>query len=230
MCLLSKNYLTSKSLALILFFLFTSVVFSEKNMKCCNYNLIPGDGIKISVYPDTDHFINGTYKISTDGYADLPIIGCIKVTNRSCEDLNQDLKKRYIDYLNFPNIQITPQIRVATVGGFRAPGLYWAHPYDGLWEVIQNAGGPVRSDGIEKIKWMRSGSEVSDTLLNSFENGQSLTEMGFKSGDQLTLTADPERRGVDVFLHDVVPVFSFILSTLATSASLYLAYSAFQDR
>lgn len=206
-----------------------SNLFSEDN-QCCNYDLKPGDGIKISIYPNTDHFINGIYKISSEGYADLPIVGCVKVTDRPCDELNTDLKKRYIDYLNFPNIQITPQIRVATVGGFRTPGLYWAHPFDGLWDVVQNAGGPVRSDGIEKIKWVRSGEELSDTLIKSFEKGESLTEMGFKSGDQLTLTIVPERRGIDVFLHDVVPVFSFVLSTLATSASLYLAYSAYQDR
>lgn len=225
-----KNYSITKIIAPVFIIIFCFNILYSENSQCCNYDLKPGDGIKISVYPDTDHFINGIYKISSAGYADLPIIGCIKVTDRPCEELNSELKKKYIDYLNFPNIQITPQIRVATIGGFRSPGLYWVHPYDGLWEVVKNAGGPVRSDGIEKIKWVRSGEELSDTLFKSFEKGESLTEMGFKSGDQLTLTATPERRGIDVFLHDVVPVFSFVLSTLATSASLYLAYSAYQDR
>lgn len=201
-----------------------SNIYSEEN-SCIDYKLTPGDGIKISVYPDTDHFINGIYKISSKGYADLPIIGKFKVTEKTCEELNTDLKKRYIDYLKFPNIQITPQVRVTTVGGFRAPGLYWIHPYDGIWEVVQNSGGPIRSDGIEKIKWVRSGEDMGDSLVHAFESGISLTDMGFKSGDQLTLTTRAERRGIDVFLQDVLPVISFILSSVSTTASLYMAYS-----
>lgn len=227
----NRNFnIRNSFLLLLLSTLFIGNLFSE-DIKCCNYKLIPGDGIKISVYPDTTHFINGIFKISSDGYVDLPIIGCIKVTDRSCEELNADLKKRYIDYLNFPNIQITPQIRVTTIGGFRAPGLYWVHPYDGLWDVIQTAGGPARSDGIEKLKWVRSGEELKkDSLIQSFQSGESLTEMGFRSGDQLTLTSNPERRGIEVFLQDVVPILSFVLSSVATTASLYMAYSVYEDR
>lgn len=212
---------------IFLIFGITGTVFADSTH--CSHLLAAGDGIKISVYPETTHFLNGIYKISDSGQIDLPIVGCVNVMTKPLSEIESDLKNRYLEYINYPNIKLTPQIRIAVVGGFHTPGLYWVHPFDGVWDVIKSAGGTIRSDGIEKIKWIHNGTIVAQPITKAFQSGQSLTGMGFTSGDQIVLTPKVERTEMEVFLQDVLPILGFAVSTLSATASLYLTYSLYQQ-
>jgi protein involved in polysaccharide export with SLBB domain len=184
----------------------------------------PGEAIKISVYPDSALFLNGFYQIDNDYNVNLPILGLVSLKNRSHVDLINFLKKEYSDYLRYPNINVTPFIRVSFFGGFFRPGLYWIEPRNTLWDAVQMAGGVNREDGLKKIRWERNGTVVSNNIIAPFESGTSLTNMGFRSGDQLCVTAKSKLVFWDVFRQDIIPILTFALSSAVTSMTAYQTY------
>lgn len=193
----------------------------------------PGDALEIRTFPDTAAFPAGFYPIDGEGYVDFPIIGYIKVTNMSADALANLLAQKYVDHMRYPNMTIRPRIRVTLSGGFDRPGLYWIDPHASLWETLQTAGGTQRRDGMQKLKWERNNVIVNDDLVPVVEEGKSLYQIGFKTGDQLTVLVRPERTGWEVFRVEVLPVISITLSTAISAFSIYntmLLYRSYQDR
>lgn len=187
-----------------------------------------GDAIEIKVYPDTTTFPNGIYTIDGLGYAYLPILGYKKITDKTVGKLESLLKESYINYLPQPNIQVRPLVRVSLQGGFSRPGLYWIDPRKSMWSVVQHAGGTLREDGLEKMKWRRNRVTIARDLIPFIESGESLYSIGFKSGDQITVTQRPKQRFWDVFRTDVLPILSLTLSAAATISMTILAYDRYR--
>ncbi len=175
----------------------------------------PGDGVIVKVYPDT-LFLNGTYAIDNDGYADFPLVGMVKVTDMSDRQLADHLLSTYVDYLRYPFVQTRPAIRVSLLGGFASPGMYYVDPRSSLFDVLQVAGGPQRPDGLKKLRWERNGRTVQRNLVPLVQGGNSLYSVGFESGDHIWVTERPRRRFWEVFTSDIVPVVSVMVSTIAT--------------
>jgi protein involved in polysaccharide export with SLBB domain len=188
----------------------------------------PGEAIKISIYPDSMLFLNGFYHIDNNYNIDLPILGLVSLKDRSRTDFINLLKKEYSDYLRYPNINVTPYIRVSFFGGFYRPGLYWIEPRSTLWDAVQMAGGVAREDGLKKIRWERNGTIVSNNIITPFQTGTSLSNMGFRSGDQLCVTTKPKVVFWDVFRTDIMPVLSFTLSSAMTAMAAYQTYRLIQ--
>ncbi len=181
------------------------------------YGFRPGDGLQIRVYPDSAAFMNGIFHVDDSGFCDLPVLGPINVRNRTPQEVETVLKEDYIDYLPHPNVQVRPLMRIALLGGFFEPGLYYVQPSASLWDAVQLAGGPEREDGFDKMRWRRGGSVMERDVVTMLQSGTSLYKLGIQSGDQLTVIAAPKRRFWDILTEDVLPVLSFSLS-LVTSA------------
>jgi len=87
----------------------------------------------------------------------------------------------------------------------------------------------VREDGIKKMHWVHddSGKIVTRNILPYLQSDKSLLAIGFKSGDQLTVTATPKQQGWEVFRDDILPVLSLAVSILV-SYEVYYYYSNIQ--
>ncbi|MBN1575044.1 MAG: polysaccharide biosynthesis/export family protein [Chitinispirillaceae bacterium] len=181
----------------------------------------PGDALEIVTYPDSTGFPAGFYAIDGEGFVDFPIIGYVKVTGMSSDALAKMLAEKYVDFMRYPHMRIRPLIRVALNGGFFRPGLYWVNPHATLWETIQTAGGTQRMDGFKKLKWERDRIVVNNDLVPLIQDGKSLYQIGFKTGDQLTVLQQPLKTGWEVFRTDVLPIISFSISTAVSVITLY---------
>lgn len=190
---------------------------------------VAGDALKVTVYPDTNTFPSGMYIIDGNGYADLPVLGYIKVTDMSSKQLEDTLKKTFVEILRYPHLTVRPLQKVTLLGGFQRPGLYWIDPHATLWQTIQLGGATTRSDGLKKLKWERSRSLINADLVRHFQSGESLYQIGLKSGDQLVALARPERTGWDAFRSEVLPMITFTLSTILTGATVYQTYYIVRD-
>jgi len=193
---------------------------------------IAGDALEIVTYPDSAAFPAGFYSIDGEGFVDFPIIGYVKVTGMSSDALAKQLADKYVDFMRYPHMKIRPLIRIALNGGFFRPGLYWVDPHASLWETIQLAGGPQRMDGFKKLKWERSRVIINNDLVPLIQEGKSLYQIGFETGDQLTVLQQPQRRGWEIFTADVMPVLTFTISTAVTILTLYntmLLYNRYQS-
>ncbi len=208
----------------------TSKVDSSQSVQGHDYFFKAGDAIKISIYPDTALFLNGFYHIDSYYYINLPMLGLVSVKDKTRNQFIEFLKKQYGDYLRFPNINVTPYIRVSFFGGFYKPGLYWVENRSSLWDAMQIAGGINRDDGLKKVRWERDGTIMSYNIIKNFQSGSSLESIGFKSGDQLCVTSRPNQQFWESFRNDVVPILSITLTALTTALTAYQTYKVYNNK
>lgn len=188
------------------------------------YPFHPGDALRIAVYPDTLVVPNGVYHINDNGDIQLPIAGTTHVASMSAGNLADFVKHEYIGFLKVPNATIRPLIRVSVVGGFHSPGLFYIDPDQSLWDAVRLAGGPVRDDGLGKIRWMRKDSTIASSIMPYLKSGSSLKNIGFVSGDQLVVTSRPQHTAGEIITGTVLPVLSFVVTAALTGLTVYQFY------
>ncbi len=180
----------------------------------------PGDGVFISTFPDTSSFLNGTFAIDDRGYVELPMAGKVKISTMTIDEFVNFLKKNFESYTKYPNFYVKPVVRVSLLGGFVRPGLYYVDVHSSLWDVIHLAGGTLTEDGIYEMEWQRNKKNMSSHLVEIYEKGISLKNMGFKSGD-IFWTPSPTRRRFWDTVRDVMPILTF-------ATSIWAMYTTYQ--
>ena len=175
----------------------------------------PGDAVRIQIwelYEEERRNLNlsNDYPINAEGYIIMPLIGEVKVKGLTSYELMQYLEERFRAYLRNPFVYVRPLIRLVLQGAFNRPGAYRVDPSSSLWDLVALAGGPDRGCDLQAMWVERGGRVVIDDLLNSFEKGFSLEDVGIESGDQIMA---PQRTGLNLGL-----IFSMI--NLVTSVVL----------
>ncbi len=151
----------------------------------------PGDAVRISVIElgrgiDRSPLnISGDYTINSAGYIMLPIIGNVKAVGNDRNSLAKNLVELYSPYLKEPYITTTPLIRITLMGAFNKPGSYRVSPESSLWQLIELAGGPKEDCDLNSIRVERGGKVLMKNMLEQFERGHSLEDIGVRSGDQI---------------------------------------------
>lgn len=173
-----------------------------------------GDVVRIKAYPDTGSFVSGNYVILDSGFVILPLLGLVQVTHLSITGLTSHLTESYAKYLAYPTIQVEPLIHLSMLGGFLRPGMYLVNPLYPFSSALHAAGGTIRDDGLKMLRWERGGKVLATDLTSEVEGTRSLWASGFKSGDQVCITLRTKR--------DLLPVVSFIVSTLVATGTLTL--------
>ncbi len=187
-----------------------------------------GDALRVRVFPDTNSFVNGIYPIDGNGDVDFPIIGKVRVINKAPDSLVSMLKEAYITYLRYPNVQVSPLMRLAFVGGFYKPGLYYVAPTSTLFQSMVAAGGTQREDGVLQMRLERDRKVIKSNLVADFQSGQSVVELGYRSGDQICVIQRPIETSWEKVRNNLIPVLSFALSAVSTTATLYLTYESYK--
>lgn len=151
----------------------------------------PGDAVRISVIElgrgmDRSPLnISGDYTINSSGYIALPIVGNVKAVGNDRNSLAKNLVELYSPYLKEPYITTTPLIRITLMGAFNKPGSYRISPESSLWQLIELAGGPKEDCDLNSIRVERGGKVLMKNMLEQFERGHSLEDIGVRSGDQI---------------------------------------------
>jgi protein involved in polysaccharide export with SLBB domain len=151
----------------------------------------PGDAVRITVLEigrgteGSTLNLSGDYKINSMGYIMLPLIGNVIVVGQDRVSLAKQLVELYSPYLKEPYITTMPLIRVTLMGTFNKPGSYRLSPESSLWELIEMAEGPSENCDLNSIRVERGGRVLLKNLLEQFEKGHSLEEIGIRSGDQI---------------------------------------------
>ncbi len=185
----------------------------------------PGDALEIITSPDSGKSLHGTFFVDNEGCVDLPLIGMTKVIHRTPMEVEQYLTTQYLAFLPRQNIMVRLMFRAGLLGGFIKPGVYWVDPRGSLWDVIQQAGEPFGKTASARCigSHLDEGKILTRDILPYLQSDQSLLSIGFKSGDQLTVTAMPKQRAWDFFVNNIFPVLSITL-TLLLSYEAYHYY------
>ena len=177
----------------------------------------PGDAINVVVweylYEERRNLdFSGIYPINPEGYVALPLVGEIRIKALTLDEVTKLIKEKYSEYLKEPYVYVRPLIRVTMQGAFRQPGLYLIDPSKSLWDLVALAEGPRAGANLEKLQVRRGGEIVIDGLLNAYERGYSLEEIGIETGDQVIVPAENRI------------TLQFIVSMLHLCATLALLY------
>ena len=131
----------------------------------------PGVVLEIEVLASGDIEVPTTQKrVSDDGMISLPLVGDVKVVNLTLNQLQDELRKRYLKYLRKPQILlefildetsdgVSPFGHVTVLGRVKKPGWVKIPPTRHLTvaRAIQQAGGFATSARSSSIKVTRKG-------------------------------------------------------------------------
>jgi polysaccharide biosynthesis/export protein len=109
-----------------------------------NYVLGPNDQILIRAF-QVQEIGERPYRIDMDGNIDLPLVGTVKASGLSVDQLEAELVKRLATYVRNPQVSVTVvQYRsepVFFIGAFRSPGIYPLQGRRTLVEMLSSIGG-----------------------------------------------------------------------------------------
>jgi protein involved in polysaccharide export with SLBB domain len=173
----------------------------------------PGDAVQITVFPDTSNFLHNIFPIDGKGYIFLPIVGRVQISAMNETEFLNYLNQNYTQYLRGPNnIQARPMIRASLLGGFARPDLYYIDPNLSLWDLVKLGGGPLREDGLKEMRWERNRETVESNLIPLYQSSNSLSEIGFRSGDQIWTPTPDLPSFWDNFVSYIVPLGTLALT------------------
>jgi protein involved in polysaccharide export with SLBB domain len=106
---------------------------------CANIVLQPGDSVDIAVYNSPE--LSGNFRINTDGFIRLPLVGKIQAAGKSEDDLHDSLRKSIDTFIKNPYITVIPKYSVSVLGYVVRPGSFEVTGSERIIELISQAGG-----------------------------------------------------------------------------------------
>lgn len=121
------------------------------------YVLGPGDQVGILV-SDAEELNGKAFRVGTDGYLELPLIGRIHASERTAEQLEADVTTYLRKFLEHPQVVLTvtefKSQPISVLGEVNSPGVHQLQGRKNLYEVLSLAGG-LREDGGSTVKVTR---------------------------------------------------------------------------
>lgn len=147
------------------------------------YTLRPGDVLRIQVWGREE--LSGRFQVDELGNVNYPMLGAISTVGINVAELRDTLRTGLENLFADPFITITPLFRMAVLGKVRNPGLYTVDPTLTVLDVVALAGGPAADANMNGTRLIRGGEEIRVDLRRQSLRGQTLQEMGVRSGDHI---------------------------------------------
>jgi len=215
-------FIDNTKVTLLIFLLLTLFINSLHGQSMRSLTIFrPGDAINVVVweylYEERRNLdFSGVYPINPEGYVALPLVGEVRIKALTLDEVTKLITEKYSDYLKNPYVYVRPLIRVTMQGAFIKPGVYRIDPSKSLWDLVALAGGPNAGADLERLQVKRGGEVIIKGLLNAYEKGYSLEEIGIESGDQIILSGREQI------------TFRFIISIIHLCGTLVLLYLRIQ--
>ena len=172
--------------------------------------LNPGDGIRVTFLDITDE-ISGDYFIQPDGVIHLPFIGIIEANARDFKDIKAQIITSYNSLYKNPKMTIHALFRINVLGEVNNPGFYYVTDVEKFTTILALAGGTTGSADLEAISIIRDHKELELDVNTIITEGDSATDFGLRSGDQIfiprTWWAD---RGITILISGIALVVTII--------------------
>jgi protein involved in polysaccharide export with SLBB domain len=151
-----------------------------------HYVIGPGDEIDIKVWGSVE--FNVRQQVDRDGRITLPQLGSFGVAGTKVENLDEILKRNigriYKGFFVSGTLSKIKSIQIYVVGHAKKPGAHTLSGMSTLVSGIFDAGGPLASGSMRKIRLLRDGAEVAKIDLYDFiKNGESSGNVKLMSGD-----------------------------------------------
>jgi polysaccharide biosynthesis/export protein len=176
------------------------------------YSLGAGDRIQIAMFNIPE--LSGEFRVSVDGYLNLPWIGTVSVAQMTLKELKLDLASRYRRFLKRPPVinltLLSPRpVRVSVSGEVNNPGSYTTvveAPQDvrgnlqwpTLTQALQTAGGITQLADVREVQVRRLGRDGSTRMIVDLwelvDAGDSSQDLSLRDGDAIFI---PKAKKID---------------------------------
>jgi len=123
----------------------TAAPAADAGTQLTGFRLGAGDVIQIHAV-DAEDISDKPIRIGTDGYVNLPIVGRVKVSEHTVEEVQTDLANRLKRLIVNPDVTVsvveTHGRPISVVGAVRNPGVFELQGKKTLLEAMSLAGGP----------------------------------------------------------------------------------------
>lgn len=147
------------------------------------YTMRPGDVLRIEVWGRQE--LTGRFQVDELGNVNYPMLGAISTVGINVAELRDTLRTGLESLFADPFVTIIPLFRLAVLGKVRDPGLYTVDPTLTVLDLVALAGGPSADGNLNGTRLLRGGEEIRVNLRRQSLRGQTLQEMGVRSGDQI---------------------------------------------
>jgi len=158
-----------------------------------DYELGPNDQFLIGV-PQAQEINQRPFRIDSDGFIDLPLVGRIHAAGLTVRGLEALLTTKLADYIRQPQVTVTMvQFRsepVFFLGAFRTPGIYPLQGGRTLVEMLALVGG-LQPTASRRIKITRRAEYGTLDLPNAIKDPQRKVSTVEVSLDSLTQNVNP---------------------------------------
>jgi polysaccharide export outer membrane protein len=172
-----------------------------------DYELGPNDQILIGV-PQSPEINQRPFRIDTDGFIELPLVGRIHAGGLTVRALETTLTVKLRDFIREPQVSITVvQFRsepVFFLGAFRSPGIYPLQGGRTLVEMLATVGG-LQPNASRRIKITRRAEYGAIDLPNAVKDARRKTSTIEISLDNLTQNINPAE-DITLSAFDIVSV------------------------
>jgi protein involved in polysaccharide export with SLBB domain len=150
----------------ILICLFTFLIVSA-SARSAEIKYQPGDEINITVYNSPE--LTGSFKIYTDGYLRIPLIGKVYAKDKTENELYESIRSAVDAFIKNPYITIIPKFTVTVIGNVNRPGSFTVTGAEKVIEMVALAGG-FDKEASGKITLNRNGKKIKispKSVINS---------------------------------------------------------------
>lgn len=138
----------------------------------------PGDRIKVTVLGVDD--MTGECVVNPEGSVSIPVIGVVKVADKTPEEAASQLQIAAAKYVKEPHVRVEIAQKAAAFvvvsGRVKKPGAYGVGTHTTLLELLGVAGGEDSNADLEAVSIVHTGGKPAETVnLRAFMDGKSLT-------------------------------------------------------
>jgi protein involved in polysaccharide export with SLBB domain len=142
--------------------LFKPLSFASLFAQSGSYQIQPEDRLRLSFWENPE--LNSEVTVGKDGGIDLPIIGRIKASELTLDQLRDQiisqmgLYNKLINHLSIVVIEYGRN-KVFVTGQVAKSGKYSFEEIPNIWDIILEAGGPLENARLDQVNIIRGGEE-----------------------------------------------------------------------
>ena len=141
------------------------------------YEIGPGDGLSVKLFYTSE--LNEDVMVRPDGKISLPLVGEVAAAGRTPEDLSQDIRQRYDDFLEKPDVVVIVRSfgsQRAYVGGeVKVPSMVTIDGRTSVVDAVFATGGALDTAALSSVVLIRRGPngreaysvDLSDVLVGN---------------------------------------------------------------
>ncbi len=152
-------------------------------------------GDRILIVAEGQEALTDTFVVAPGQLIILPGIGQVSLLGVLRPELDAHLTQQLSRYIRDPVVYAGSFLRISVIGEVNRPGYHLFAANTPLAEALMSIGGPTIEANLSKVRVERGGNKLmgGEPVQQALNMGLTLSELGLRSGDQITIPAKPGR-------------------------------------